>query len=64
MDFQLSDDQLAIQDAVAKFFQEEWNSDIRRDALDDGPVKISDEIWQQIVEMGWIGIAVSEEHGG
>ena len=25
---------------------------------------IDDEVWQEIVEMGWLGVAASEEAGG
>ncbi|MBQ73959.1 MAG: hypothetical protein CMQ20_02910 [Gammaproteobacteria bacterium] len=64
MEFQFSSDQLAIRDAVAKFLSEEWDLSERRRALDDGPVKVSDALWQQVVDMGWIGIAVSEDKGG
>ncbi len=64
MEFQFSSDQLAIRDAVTKFLSEEWDLSERRRALDDGPVKISDTLWQQILDMGWIGIAVSEGKGG
>ena len=64
MDFQLNADQLAIRDTVSKWLQEEWDTSERQRALDAGPASISNELWQQIIDMGWIGISISEEHGG
>lgn len=64
MEFQLNTDQLAIKDTVSKFLQEQWDLVERRHALDEGPANINDDVWQQIIDMGWIGISVSEERGG
>jgi alkylation response protein AidB-like acyl-CoA dehydrogenase len=63
MDFELSDDQVALRDAA-------------RDLLDDGssPAKVrahterdapyDEALWSAMVEQGWLGVAVAEEHGG
>ena len=61
MDFELSDDQLAVRDAVRKicadFPAEYW---LARD--DDG--RFPEEFVAAITEGGWLGIAMPEEHGG
>jgi len=35
-----------------------------RHVLDNDDVSHNDEVWQKIVEMGWLGAAIPEEHGG
>src|SRR3954463_1868587 len=63
MDFELSEDQLALRDAA-------------RDLLDDraapaavrkyteGEAPYDETLWAAMVDQGWLGVAVAEEHGG
>ncbi len=64
MDFELSEEQLALQELVRDFLREQWPSDRMRAALDEGPALIDEETWQEIVEMGWLGVSAPEEAGG
>ena len=61
MDFDLSDDQMAIRDAITKicdrFPADYW---LQRD--DDG--RFPEEFVAAITEGGWLGVAMPEEHGG
>ena len=64
MDFNLSEEQEALQEMARDFLRERWPTDRMRDALDKRPALIDDEVWQEIVEMGWLGVTASEEAGG
>lgn len=61
MDFELSDDQRAIKDAVAevakRFGDEYWSE---RDTTGEYPM----EFRQAMAEAGWLGITMPEEYGG
>ncbi len=63
MDFNLSDEQKMIRDAVEKFVRNDYAFDARRKIVDskDG---FSRDIWQQFAEFGWLGVALPEEYGG
>ncbi|MBL8774779.1 MAG: acyl-CoA/acyl-ACP dehydrogenase [Acidimicrobiales bacterium] len=63
MEFTFSDDQEALRGAVRQFLaaespmsyvRERWESD-------DG---VTDEVWRQIVDLGWTGLLVPEAQGG
>jgi len=64
MDFELSDEQVALRDAARDYFANRWSRDHVRDALDRPPVVVPDELWQEVAELGWVGIAVAVEAGG
>jgi len=64
VDFNLSEEQEALQEMARDFLRERWPTDRTREALDKQPAVIDDEVWQEIVEMGWLGVAASEEAGG
>lgn len=64
MDFKLSEEQEEMQAMARDFLRERWPADRAREALDAHPATIDDEIWKEIVEMGWLGVAASEEAGG
>jgi alkylation response protein AidB-like acyl-CoA dehydrogenase len=64
MDFDLSEEQVALQEVAREFLAERWPADHMRAALDAPPAVIDDEIWREIVEMGWLGVAAPEEAGG
>lgn len=63
MDFQLSDEQKLIRDAVEKFVRNDYGFDARNKLLatDEG---FSRENWRQFAELGWLGIPFPEEVGG
>jgi len=64
VDFELSDEQRALQEMARDFLGERWPSERMRQALDRGPAHVDAELWQEIVEMGWLGAAAREEVGG
>ena len=64
MDFKLSEEQQALQEIARDFLRERWPTSRMRDLLDDRPAVIDEDVWKEIVEMGWLGVAVSEQGGG
>mgnify|MGYP001573453223 FL=1 len=63
MNFNLSEEQIMIQDSVARFVQDTYAFDQRNEtvALQHG---FSTENWQQFAELGWLSIPFAEEYGG
>lgn len=53
MDFELSDDQLAIREVARELLAERLSGANRGEGL-----------WQEVLDLGWPGIAIAEEHGG
>jgi len=64
LDFNLSEEQEALQEMARDFLSERWPTDRSRELLDERPALIDDEVWREIVDMGWLGVAASEEAGG
>ena len=64
MDFNLSEEQEALQEIARDFLSERWPTDLTREALDKKLAVISDEVWDEIIEMGWLGVSAPEEAGG
>ncbi|MEX2255909.1 MAG: acyl-CoA dehydrogenase family protein [Acidimicrobiia bacterium] len=63
MDFTFSDDQDALRAAAKAFLANEAPGAYIR-AMADDERGITDEVWAKIVEVGWPGLLVPEEHGG
>ena len=63
MDFSLTEEQIMIQDSVARFVQDTYAFDQRNEtvALQHG---FSADNWQQFAELGWLSIPFAEEYGG
>lgn len=64
MEFSLSDEQIALQEMAREFLRERWPAERMRVALDGQSAAIDEEVWREIVQMGWLGVAASEEVGG
>lgn len=64
MDFDLSPEQVALADSARSALAHRWSADEVRKALDHPPTTISDDLWNEMAELGWIGIAAPEEVGG
>lgn len=61
----LTDEQLALQDAVRAFSRAECGTREQREALvDDGEVDHSTALYRKLAALGWLGIAIPEEYGG
>jgi alkylation response protein AidB-like acyl-CoA dehydrogenase len=63
MDFTFSDDQEALRDAARAFLARTTPSAYVQ-AMADDPRGFTDEVWNQIAELGWVGLLVPEGHGG
>lgn len=62
MDFELSDDQVALQEAVRAFCESRCGSEAIHELADaGGPTR---QLWQELAEMGVFGLCVPEEQGG
>ncbi len=64
MDFELSEEQVALQDATRDFISHRWDVEHTRRAIDQPPVVVPDELWTEMADLGWIGIAADEDVGG
>lgn len=64
MNFDFSEDQKFLRNEAQKFLQAECSTAHVRKVLDDATVTHDAELWGKIVEMGWLGTAIPEEHGG
>ena len=64
MNFDFTDDQQAIKRTARDFLAARYKlEEVRRLALEDDR-GFTDRQWHEISELGWPGLAISEEHGG
>lgn len=64
MNFDYSDDQKFLKEEARKFLQTRCTSAVTRAVLDDAETPFDRDLWQEFVEMGWLGVAIPEEWGG
>ena len=66
MDFGLTDDQREIQRTAREMLAERAKPERVREMIESHPpAGTTDEaLWKELCELGWPGIAISEEHGG
>jgi alkylation response protein AidB-like acyl-CoA dehydrogenase len=64
LDFDFSDDQKFLRDEARKFLEAKCTSALVRGVLDHDDVSHSADLWAQIKDMGWLGVAIPEEFGG
>ena len=62
MDFGLTDDQRDIQRTARDLLAERASPSVC--ASTPRPGRIDSVLWEELCELGWPGIAISEEHGG
>ncbi|MET4578409.1 acyl-CoA dehydrogenase family protein [Ottowia thiooxydans] len=62
MDFDFSDDQQALRDAVAKWVEKSYDFEQRRKIVEAGG--FDRKVYNELAELGLAGIYISEEHGG
>jgi alkylation response protein AidB-like acyl-CoA dehydrogenase len=62
MDFGFTDDQREIKRTARDLLGERAGADRVRDLAEAG--RRDDSLWRELCELGWAGIALSEEHGG
>jgi alkylation response protein AidB-like acyl-CoA dehydrogenase len=63
MNLEPNADQIQIIDAVSSFMAEQLPVSRYRD-LAEGRAQLAPDEWQQIVDLGWIGLGLEEVHGG
>lgn len=63
MNFELSEEQKMIQQSVERFVQENYDLSNRIKISEEDP-GFSKEYWSSMAELGWLGLAFSEEDGG
>lgn len=62
MDFELSEDQVALQEAMRAFGESRCNSEALHELAETGgPTR---QLWQELAEMGVFGLCVPEKQGG
>ena len=64
MDFTFSADQEALRDAVRSFMRAESPKEYVRRMAEHDDTGIEPAVWSKLVELGWTGLLVPEEHGG
>lgn len=65
MEFALDDDQLGLQRTVRSFLAERAPSSYVRGMVDDlGGPGITDDVWRELVDLGWVGLLAPEAQGG
>jgi alkylation response protein AidB-like acyl-CoA dehydrogenase len=64
VNFDFSDDQKSLKDQARKFLADKASSKVTRRVLDDASVSFDEALWRGVAEMGWLGAAIPEEHGG
>src|SRR5450759_1981200 len=62
MDFGLTDDQGEIQRTARELLSERAKPERVREHAESA--RMDSELWRELCELGWPGIAVAEEHGG
>jgi alkylation response protein AidB-like acyl-CoA dehydrogenase len=63
MEFTFSEDQEALRSAVRAFLTDRSPSAYVRTMIDDER-GFTDDVWDELVGLGWTGVLVPEEHGG
>src|ERR1700758_2925434 len=63
MNFDFSDDQKQLRDQARKFLAEKCSPKAVRIVL-DGKADYDRDLWKGLAEMGFLGVAIPEEHGG
>jgi alkylation response protein AidB-like acyl-CoA dehydrogenase len=64
VNFDFSDDQKSLKDQARKFLADKASAKVTRRVLDDAGVSYDEGLWRAVAEMGWLGAAVPEQHGG
>jgi alkylation response protein AidB-like acyl-CoA dehydrogenase len=63
VDFALSSDQLLLRNSARSYLDEHCKPGTVR-ALWDDPRGMSDVMWKEMAQLGWLGLALPEAHGG
>jgi alkylation response protein AidB-like acyl-CoA dehydrogenase len=64
VNFDFSDDQKALKDQARKFLADKSSAKAVRGVLESADVSFDKALWKGVAELGWLGVAIPEEHGG
>jgi alkylation response protein AidB-like acyl-CoA dehydrogenase len=64
LNFDFSDDQKALKDQARKFLGDKASSKVTRAVLNDAAISFDQDLWKGVADLGWLGAAIPEEHGG
>ena len=63
MDVLLNEDEELVRDAVRRFFDAECDT-VRVRGIEDGDARTDQDLWRQLAELGWLGLALPAMYGG
>ena len=63
MDMKLTDEQVQLQEAAARFMDEKCTMDFVRE-MEASEFGYSKEMWKEMAELGWLGIDLPDDFGG
>ncbi len=63
MNFDFSEEQIMLRDSVARFIQDDYDFDTRRQ-IADSEAGMDRAKWQTFAELGWLSIPFDEQYGG
>ncbi len=64
MNFDYTDDQKFLKGEARKFLDARCTPAVVRGVLDHSDRSYDEALWKAVAEMGWLGAAIPEEHGG
>lgn len=64
MNFDFSEQQKTIQAEARRFLSQQCSNDLVRELMDDEQAFHHQELWRQVIELGWPALAISEGYGG
>jgi hypothetical protein len=64
VNFDFSDDQKFLKSEARKFLEDKAGPKVNRGVLNDSSRTHDADLWKAIAEMGWLGAAIPEAHGG
>ena len=63
MNFEFTEEQIMLRDSVARFIQDDYSFDARKE-IAQSEAGMSRDNWGTFAELGWLSIPFAEEHGG
>ena len=63
LDLSLSENEEMLKNTALSFLEREVPKDVMMD-IHDSDTGYTEDIWQKMVDMGWLGIIIPEEYGG
>ena len=64
MNFDFSEGQKLIQSEARKFLRERCSNEQVRQVMDEASKQLDAGLWQEIVKLGWTGLAIDEQYNG